>query len=116
SLAASLGTRASNTLKLPSAQSVVLLLVDGLGLEQLMASSAHAPFLRSRMLKQRSEQTELSTIYPSTTAAALASFGTGLAPGQHGIVGYDVYDPDRDTVINQLGGWDERTDPETWQP
>lgn len=116
SMASSLGAAVPNTLQLPAAKSGVLLMVDGLGLEQLETFSAHAPFLRSRMLKQRPDQTELSTIYPSTTAAALASFGTGLSPGQHGVVGYDVYDPDRDTVINQLGGWDERTDPETWQP
>src|SRR5699024_4132630 len=49
-------------------------------------------------------------------AAALSSLGTGLPPGEHGIVGYDVYDPQRQKVINQLGGWDERTDPQRWQP
>ncbi len=116
SLAASLGAALPNTLQLPSARSAILLLVDGLGLEQLEQYSAHAPFLRHVLKQQTDAQTELSTIYPSTTAAALSSLGTGLPPGEHGLVGYDVYDPHRDTVINQLGGWDERTDPETWQP
>lgn len=116
SLAASLGANMSNTLQLPRARSAILVLVDGLGLEQLEHYSAHAPFLRSTLQRQSAAQTELSSIYPSTTAAALSSLGTGLAPGEHGLVGYDVYDPARDTVINQLGGWDERTDPETWQP
>ena len=116
SLAASLEAALPNTLQLPRARSAILLLVDGLGLEQLEQYSAHAPFLRKALKQQTEAQTELSTIYPSTTAAALSSFGTGLPPGEHGLVGYDVYDPDRDTVINQLGGWDERTDPETWQP
>lgn len=116
SLAASLGAGLANTLQLPTARSAILLLVDGLGLEQLQQYAAHAPFLRRVMQRQSEAQTELSTVYPSTTAAALSSLGTGLPPGEHGLVGYDVYDPARDTVINQLGGWDERTDPETWQP
>jgi len=116
SLAASLGAAMPNTLQLPEARSAILVLIDGLGLEQLQQYSAHAPFLRGVLKRQTEAQTELSTIYPSTTAAALSSLGTGLPPGEHGLVGYDVYDPDRDTVVNQLGGWDERTDPEAWQP
>lgn len=116
SLAASLGAAWPNTLQLPKASSALLLLVDGLGLEQLEQYSAHAPFLRRVLRQQAAAQTEMSTVYPSTTAAALSSLGTGLAPGEHGLVGYDVYDPDRQTVVNQLGGWDERTDPQTWQP
>ena len=116
SLAASLGAALPNTLGLPKARSAILLLVDGLGLEQLQRYSAHAPFLRGILQRQTEAQTELSTVYPSTTAAALSSLGTALSPGEHGLVGYDVYDPDRQTVVNQLGGWDERTDPETWQP
>ena len=116
SLAASLGAALPNTLRLPKARSAILLLVDGLGLEQLQQYSAHAPFFRSVLQQQTEAQTELSTVYPSTTAAALSSLGTGLSPGEHGLVGYDVYDPERQTVVNQLGGWDERTDPEVWQP
>lgn len=116
SLAASLGAPLPNALQLPKASSAILVLVDGLGLEQLEQYSAHAPFLRRVMQQQAAALTEMSTVYPSTTAAALSSLGTGLGPGEHGLIGYDVYDPDRETVVNQLGGWDERTDPQTWQP
>lgn len=116
SLAAGMGGPFTNTLGLPAAKSSILLLVDGLGLEQLQQFSAHAPFLRRALNQQSAAQSEMSTIYPSTTAAALSSLGTGLAPGEHGLVGFDVYDPARDIVVNQLGGWDERTDPATWQP
>ena len=115
SLAASLGAPSHNPLDLPQASSAILLMVDGLGLEQLEHYAAHAPYFRRVMKQQTAAQTEMSSVYPSTTAAALSSLGTALSPGQHGLVGYDVYDPDRDVVINQLGGWDERTDPETWQ-
>ena len=115
SLAASLGATSHNHLSLPQASSAILLLVDGLGLEQLEHYAAHAPYFRRVLKHQSAAQTEMSSVYPSTTAAALSSLGTALSPGQHGLVGYDVYDPDRQVVINQLGGWDERTDPETWQ-
>lgn len=116
SLASSLGASFENALRLPTASSAILLLVDGLGLEQLQQYSAHAPFMRSILKRQTPEQTEMSSVYPSTTAAGLSSLGTGLDPGQHGLVGFDVYDPDRQVVVNQLGGWDEQTDPEIWQP
>src|SRR5699024_2803461 len=82
---------------------------------QLERYSAHAPFLRSVLRRQSSKLTEMTTVYPSTTAAALTTLGTGLLPGQHGIVGYEVFDPQRQVVVNQLGGWDERTQPEKWQ-
>src|SRR5690606_24902977 len=58
----------------------------------------------------------LDAAFPTTTAASLASLGTGAAPGAHGLVGYDVLDPDRDRVVNQLGGWDAAVDPRAWQP
>ncbi|MDN5705318.1 MAG: alkaline phosphatase family protein, partial [Yaniella sp.] len=76
-----MGATSENTLNLPSARSAVLLLVDGLGLEQLQRHSAHAPFLRGVMKRQTPAQTEMSSVYPSTTAAGLSSLGTGLGPG-----------------------------------
>src|SRR5699024_5957535 len=116
SLAASLGANFHNTMQLPKAASAILLLVDGLGLEQLERYGAHAPFLRSLLAKQPAAQTETAAVYPTTTAAGLSSLGAGLDVGRHGLVGYDVHDPQRQVVVTRLGGWDERTDPELWQP
>jgi hypothetical protein len=65
---------------------------------------------------QGSVPVSLDSAFPSTTAASLASLGTGLAAGQHGMVGYDVLDPDQDRVVNMLGGWDAGVDPQVWQP
>lgn len=112
SAAASLGVPGfEDVLGLPAAHRVVVVLVDGLGRAQLRARAGHAPTL--------SGATNLATLdaaFPTTTASSLASLGTGAAPGAHGLVGYDVLDPDRDTVVNQLGGWDAAVDPRTWQP
>ncbi|WDF34599.1 alkaline phosphatase family protein [Arthrobacter agilis] len=102
----------TNTLSLPAARRVAVVMVDGLGLTLLRKFAAHAPFLRENLDSART----LSSAFPSTTAASLASLGTGLPPGQHGMVGYDVLDPAQDRVVNMLGGWDPGVDPLTWQP
>ncbi|MDD1478005.1 alkaline phosphatase family protein [Arthrobacter sp. H16F315] len=118
SAAASLGVPGfENRLKLPAAQRVCVVLADGLGRNLLKQKSAHTPFLRSVMQSGQGEvPVWLDSAFPSTTAASLASFGTGLAAGQHGMVGYDVLDPDQDRVVNMLGGWDAGVDPQRWQP
>lgn len=89
-----------------------MVLVDGLGASLLRQRSGHAPFLRQFLDSSR----KLGSVFPSTTAAALASLGTGMAPGQHGLVGYDVLDPAQGRVVNMLGGWDAAVKPEHWQP
>jgi hypothetical protein len=118
SAAASLGVEGfANTLGLPSASRVCVVVADGLGRNLLKQKSAHTPFLRSVMQAGQGEvPVWLDSTFPSTTAAALASFGTGLPPGQHGMVGYDVLDPAQDKVVNMLGNWDANVDPLAWQP
>lgn len=118
SAAASLGVEGfTNSLGLPPASRVCVVLADGLGRNLLKQKSAHTPFLRSVMQSGQGEvPVWLDSTFPSTTAAALASFGTGLPPGQHGMVGYDVLDPDQDKVVNMLGNWDAKVDPTEWQP
>lgn len=118
SAAASLGVEGfANTLGLPAAQRVCVVLADGLGRNLLKQKLAHTPFLRSVIQAGQGDvPVWLDSAFPSTTAAALASFGTGLPPGQHGMVGYDVLDPGQDKVVNLLGNWDPGVDPEAWQP
>ena len=118
SAAASIGVGGfTNTLNLPAASRVCVVLADGLGRNLLKQRAAHTPFLRSVMQAgQGNVPVWLDSTFPSTTAAALASFGTGLPPGQHGMVGYDVLDPDQDKVVNLLGNWDPGVDPNAWQP
>nr|WP_254456260.1 nucleotide pyrophosphatase/phosphodiesterase family protein [Paeniglutamicibacter quisquiliarum] len=113
SAAAALGVEGfENALGLPAANRIAVVMVDGLGKALLKARGGHAPFLRKLM---ENSQTLLAS-FPSTTAASLTSMGTGLPPGQHGVVGYDVVDPVRRRVVNQLGGWPRDLDPVSWQP
>ncbi len=63
---------------------VVLLVLDGLGWNQLQQRAHLAPTLMS--MKQR----RATTVAPSTTATALTSLVTGTPPGRHGVVGYRI--------------------------
>lgn len=67
---------------LAEADQVVLLVVDGLGWEQLRQRRASTPTLATMV------GGPITTVAPSTTAAALTSVTTGLPPGEHGLVGY----------------------------
>jgi len=100
-----------NRLALPPVDNAVVLLVDGLGADVLKARSGHARTLSSALTGKWA----IESGFPTTTAAALASLTTGVAPGQHGLVGYTVLDPANDRVVNQLSGWDGKLDPLTWQ-
>lgn len=64
------------------ADAVVLLVLDGLGWDQLQDHAHLAPSLMS--MQGRS----IHTVAPTTTATALSSITTGLTPGEHGLVGY----------------------------
>lgn len=68
-----------------SSASVVMVLLDGLGWNQLHQRSHLAPTLTSM------EQRRATTVAPSTTSTALTSLVTGTPPGHHGLVGYRVY-------------------------
>lgn len=99
--------------QLPPARSAVVVLVDGMGLAGLRARSGHAPYLRGLLAGEHS--LEATAGFPATTATSMASFGTGLPPGQHGLVGYIVRDPARDVLFNELD-WVDGPDPLAWQP
>lgn len=112
SAAAALGVPGvQNTLGLPTAQRYVVVLVDGLGSQLLSEYAGYAPTLRTAQ-----SLGELDAAFPTTTSVSLSSLGTGLAPGQHGMLGYDVLDPAQDRVVNMLGQWSPQVDPQTWQP
>lgn len=92
----------------------VLLVVDGLGWHQLQSRLDLTPNLCG------ATGGEITTVAPSTTAAALTSIATGTAPGEHGIVGYRVRT--HDGIMNCLtwrtsnGDARETVDPAEFQP
>jgi len=64
------------------ASQVVLLVLDGLGWDQLAARPSLAPTLSAMV------GGPITSVVPTTTATALTSITTGLAPCQHGVMGY----------------------------
>lgn len=96
---------------LPETPRVVVVLVDGLGHDLLLQRSGHAPFLRERLATAH----RVACGFPTTTATSMGSFGTGLPPGAHGLVGMQVLDPQSDKLVNELS-WEDGPDPRSWQP
>jgi hypothetical protein len=100
SVLAALEAGGDNRLGLDAAQRVVVLLVDGLGLVSLREHAAAAPYLSAMRCR------ELTAGFPSTTVTSMASLGTGLPPGEHGMTGYTTYIEELDQAVNWLA----------WQP
>lgn len=98
-------------LEVPECRRAVVVLVDGLGDVLLRRRSGHAPFLRSLLPEGRT----LLSGFPSTTATSMGTFGTGLPPGAHGLLGYTVLVPGADRLLNELS-WENGPDPFLWQP
>ena len=112
SLLASLtGDTAANVLRLPPVTRVCLVIVDGLGWELLRAHQAAAPFLSELAFNSA----PLTAGFPSTTATSLTSLGTGLPPGEHGMLGYQMAIPGAGRILNALR-WPADVDPVAWQP
>ncbi|PRY62606.1 type I phosphodiesterase/nucleotide pyrophosphatase [Knoellia remsis] len=112
SVVASLGVGGVQSLwQLPPARSAVVVLVDGLGHDLLRRRGGHAPWLRSLFDSGK----RIVSGFPSTTPVSMGSFGTGLAPGAHGMVGFEVLVPGEDRLLNELS-WEDGPVPELWQP
>jgi hypothetical protein len=100
-----------DALDLPPAAAACVLLVDGLGAELIRANAAYAPVLAGALASGR----DLTAGFPSTTAVSIASIGTGLPPGSHGVLGYTVAIPGTGRLMNSLK-WDPSVEPASWQP
>lgn len=96
------------------ANQVVLLVIDGLGWDQLQDRVHLAPTLASLA------GGPITSVSPSTTATALTSIATGLTPGEHGVIGYRVaVDHEVLNILRwttPLGDARNRIDPHVFQP
>ncbi len=64
------------------ARQVVLLIIDGLGWDQLQERKHLARNIAGM------DGSRITTVAPTTTATAMTSITTGLTPGEHGLIGY----------------------------
>ena len=102
-----------NSMGFASVKSAIVILVDGLGLQNLEAFKGHAPFLtKLGASNPRSIRSEC----PSTTVLGLVSLASGLRAGEHGLIGYNVLKAGNDKVTNLLSGWEQtQENPESWK-
>ena len=94
------GTGMAPLLELPpgalaAKRSVVLLIIDGLGLDYLRQTSADGPLANNLLCG-------LSSVCPATTSAAISSFFTAVAPAGHGLLGWFTPFEGRDQVVLPL--------------
>jgi predicted AlkP superfamily pyrophosphatase or phosphodiesterase len=95
---------------LGGARRVAVLLVDGLGADLIRAHADLAPTLAALSTPAG----DLSAPCPSTTPVSLATLGTGLPPGSHGILGFVTAIPGEDRTVNHVQ-WADDPDPDVWQ-
>jgi hypothetical protein len=95
---------------LRGARRVAVLLVDGLGADLVRAHADLAPTLAALS----SPAGDLSAPCPSTTPVSLATLGTGLPPGGHGVLGFVTEIPGEDRTVNHVQ-WSDDPDPDVWQ-
>jgi hypothetical protein len=79
---------------IPTRQTYVLVLFDGLGAHQLHRGAAAELLAASRG--------RLHAPFPTTTTVSLASLATGLPPSRHGLLGYQLWMPELETVVNTI--------------
>lgn len=103
----------------PEASGYLLVLFDGLGDEQLDHPSA-VPLAAARAAA-------IDAPFPTTTTVSLATIATGLTPAGHGLLGYQLWLPETDRVVNTIKWttlWGERLaydhagflpEPNTWE-
>ncbi len=105
--------------RIPEAATYVLVVFDGLGADQLAHAAARgmAADLAAR----------LDAPFPTTTTVSLASIASGVPPAQHGLVGYQMWMPELEVVVNTIKWttlWGEPLDydttpflpsPNTWE-
>lgn len=75
---------------------IVMLICDGVGVERLQAIGGAV------WDNINSQGTIATTMYPSMTSTVMTSLTYGQYPGDHGLVGYNIYNENIDAVWNSL--------------
>jgi hypothetical protein len=81
--------------RLKQYRNIVLLVIDGLGHQYLTRAGAGST-LRAHL------QGRITSVFPTTTATAITTFFTGLAPQQHGLTGWHTWFRELGCVLKVL--------------
>jgi predicted AlkP superfamily pyrophosphatase or phosphodiesterase len=78
------GLKNLNIDQLISKKNILLIVLDGLGYDYIVNNGKGTIF-------DQYLETKLTSVFPSTTAAAITSFTSGVAPKEHAITGWFMY-------------------------
>ena len=81
--------------RLEQAQTIILLVIDGMGCQQL-AELSPGGWLRQQ------QTLALTSVFPSTTTSAITTYLTGLPPSVHTLTGWHLAAPEVDAVVTPL--------------
>ena len=77
-------------------KNVVVLLFDGLGVDELRYHLPENSLFRRNMIK------EYSSVFPPTTTAAITTMECALTPFEHGWLGWSLYFSELDKIVDAL--------------
>ena len=107
-------------------RAIVVLLIDALGYDQLCAAldRGACPNLAALIARPETHFVPITSVFPSTTAAALSTLATGEPPIRHGMVGFTLWLERPRTVVDMIQfapasrepGVDGLPDPRTFLP
>ena len=86
----------------PRFDRVLFFILDGFGYRKAQNLFDAFPDLALRSLGQQGQFVPLTSVFPSTTVAALVSISTGLTPLEHGMIGYRLYLRETGSVTNMI--------------
>ena len=84
-------------------KNIVFLILDGFGLNLLNKFSTSTKFMNTNLISP------ITSVFPSTTSAAITSFVSGKTPWEHGSIGWTLYFKEFAKYIDYLPNWDSIT-------
>jgi hypothetical protein len=86
----------------PRTDRVLLIILDGFGYNRMTQLAADHPDLEIQRLADSGTLHRLTTVFPSTTVAALTTYSTGRSPLEHGMIGYRLYLRELSAITNMI--------------
>lgn len=86
--------------ELGNIQNVILLVLDGFGYDDWLRSISDRNLFQA--VTEKGLVFPITTVFPTTTAAALTTLSTGLTPQEHGLPEWYVYMKELDMIVTTL--------------
>ena len=92
-----------DTKTLKTKKNIILYILDGFGMNLLNKFATSSKFLNKNLISP------ITSVFPSTTSAAITSIISGKTPWEHGAIGWTLYFKEFAKNIDYLPNWDSIT-------